>query len=368
MVFTGTPDEAELIDSIRKALPRELRERTVSAAGRTSLLSAVVLLGRCRLVICNDTGMLHVARALRRPLLALLGPENDLRWGPHPELTQEGQASRSAGGGETGKDAGGAAVALRVVVPCAPCVKWECREHYCLRSLGVEEALSAALELLEGEAAGDLDLRRRRLDWRALAAAGFDVPGVTALVLATTGEGAEVDGAAAVRRVRATLAALRASGYPRLRVMVVAQPTLMATLTAAGLGEVALRVGGADDGASGAAVRVALAESQGDYVVLYHAGETAGAMRLDEDVASLYRSPQAGWVMGDEIARLREAQAVDPPPPIGALMRRELLRSRLVTPTTNPLEESASPPPLSTDDVPGWNVLGSADPVAPVDT
>jgi heptosyltransferase-2 len=52
-------------------------------AGRTSLPEfARGSCARCRLLVTNDTGGMHLANALGVPLLALFGPTNPLRTGP----------------------------------------------------------------------------------------------------------------------------------------------------------------------------------------------------------------------------------------------------------------------------------------------
>jgi heptosyltransferase-2 len=45
----------------------------VNAAGRLSLLQSAALMDRCAVVLANDSGLMHVATARRRPLVAIFG-------------------------------------------------------------------------------------------------------------------------------------------------------------------------------------------------------------------------------------------------------------------------------------------------------
>ena len=163
IILTGVPDEVALVHGIRSALPDDVRARAHDAVGGTSLEELLALLAHADAFVCNDTGTMHVARALGTPLLALLGPENDRRWGPYP-----------------GGDA--PAIALRHEVPCAPCVRWDCAPHFCLRELKVEEASAALADLLDGRVAAadgvSLERRAERLGWSDLHARGHTVPAV----------------------------------------------------------------------------------------------------------------------------------------------------------------------------------------------
>jgi len=52
--------------------------------GRTPLETLPALLGAARLVVCNDSGPMHLAAALERRVVALFGPTNPARFGPYP--------------------------------------------------------------------------------------------------------------------------------------------------------------------------------------------------------------------------------------------------------------------------------------------
>lgn len=51
-------------------------------AGRTSLSEFAEALSVCHVVICNDTGGMHLANMLGRPVVAIYGPTNPIRTGP----------------------------------------------------------------------------------------------------------------------------------------------------------------------------------------------------------------------------------------------------------------------------------------------
>jgi len=73
-------------------------------------------LRRCEVLITNDTGPMHAAAALGRPLVALFGPTEPRRTGPY------GQHQN----------------VLRVELPCSPCLKPRCtyaKPDECLRAL-----------------------------------------------------------------------------------------------------------------------------------------------------------------------------------------------------------------------------------------
>ena len=78
IVITGGPDDRAVAESIR----RTMRQPAAVLAGATSLRQLGACLAQARLVIANDTGVLHIAAALGRPLVALYGPTSPALTGP----------------------------------------------------------------------------------------------------------------------------------------------------------------------------------------------------------------------------------------------------------------------------------------------
>ncbi|HGO5824286.1 TPA: lipopolysaccharide heptosyltransferase II [Mannheimia haemolytica] len=72
-LFGSKKDEAAG-EQIRLALPEHLQRYCLNLAGQTDLNQAVDLIAECQAVVSNDSGLMHIAAALNKPLVALYGP------------------------------------------------------------------------------------------------------------------------------------------------------------------------------------------------------------------------------------------------------------------------------------------------------
>jgi heptosyltransferase I len=112
-VIAGGADAAELAVKIPGAL---------NLAGKTNLPQLVALLEGADLVIANDSGPMHIAAALNRPLVAIFGPTNPVRTGPFGRMD----------------------CVVRANVNCSPCYRRKCGHVRCLEELGIEAVLATA--------------------------------------------------------------------------------------------------------------------------------------------------------------------------------------------------------------------------------
>lgn len=70
----GSKKDQEVGEQIRESLPENLRSYCVNLAGLTDLNQAVDLIADCVAMVSNDSGLMHIAAALNKPLVALYGP------------------------------------------------------------------------------------------------------------------------------------------------------------------------------------------------------------------------------------------------------------------------------------------------------
>jgi ADP-heptose:LPS heptosyltransferase len=120
IAITGTADEAPITGAVLGAMTAP----ALHLAGVTSLGGLAALVARARLVVCNDTGISHVAAAMRTPSTVIASGSDTRRWAP---LDRERHR------------------VLADYPPCRPCAFRECPYgHPCALNIGVERVVNAA--------------------------------------------------------------------------------------------------------------------------------------------------------------------------------------------------------------------------------
>lgn len=76
VLILGSAKDQPAAGEIIQLLDDRQHQHCRNLAGTTSLDQAVVLLAACHAVVTNDSGLMHVAAALGRPLVALYGPSS----------------------------------------------------------------------------------------------------------------------------------------------------------------------------------------------------------------------------------------------------------------------------------------------------
>ncbi len=73
VLLVGSANDEAVATAIRRQLPATLQSACLNLAGRTSLAQVIDLLSTADAVVSNDSGLMHIAAALQRPLLAIYG-------------------------------------------------------------------------------------------------------------------------------------------------------------------------------------------------------------------------------------------------------------------------------------------------------
>ena len=127
--FFGSPKDELMVESILADVEPSMLARCENLAGRTSLGQAIDLLAATEAVISNDSGLMHIAAALYKPVIAIYGSTT-------PDFTPP-LADKVR--------------LLATDIECRPCFKRTCPFGHlrCLRELRPQLAVDAAAELLE---------------------------------------------------------------------------------------------------------------------------------------------------------------------------------------------------------------------------
>lgn len=123
----GSAKDMPVAQAIRDLLPESLQAQCQLLAGRTSLHQAIDLMALSSMVVSNDSGLMHIAAALQRPLVAVYGSTSPQYTPPLAEKV----------------------AIVHTDIECRPCFKRECPLGHlkCLKELYPEKVTQAIASL-----------------------------------------------------------------------------------------------------------------------------------------------------------------------------------------------------------------------------
>jgi len=125
-VLVGAAGDREIARAIQSALEPAARPSVVDLVGATDVKTLMAVLARCDVVVANDSGAMHVASAVGRPVVAIFGPTDERATaplGPHTLVRHD--------------------------VWCRPCLLRACPiDHRCLRGIHAATVAEAARRTL----------------------------------------------------------------------------------------------------------------------------------------------------------------------------------------------------------------------------
>lgn len=118
----GSPKDRLITDEIML----KTQNRCMNIAGQLQLSETIALLSLCSLAITNDSGLMHVAAALQKPLIAIYGSTSDAYT---PPLSKDARV-------------------LKQHLPCQPCFERVCPlgHHDCMRGIVPQMVLDTMKE------------------------------------------------------------------------------------------------------------------------------------------------------------------------------------------------------------------------------
>ena len=124
VVLTGIASERAITEQARQAM----REPAIDLAGRTTLGGLAAVIAKARLLVCNDTGVSHIAAATRTPSVIVACGSDPKRWAP-----LESRLHR----------------AIYHEVACRPCAHRECPiGHPCALAISAQRVVSETRKAL----------------------------------------------------------------------------------------------------------------------------------------------------------------------------------------------------------------------------
>lgn len=123
ILIFGTKGDQDQITTLIKSMQNQ-----PVLANKLKLREFMAVLSFCHILLCNNSGPLHIASALGIPTVSTMGPTVPYLWWPIGENH----------------------IVLKKPLECSPCGKGVCEEHHCMTEISVEDFWKAVtLQILD---------------------------------------------------------------------------------------------------------------------------------------------------------------------------------------------------------------------------
>jgi heptosyltransferase-2 len=128
VAYYGGPMDIDIVNETISLMRNKEHVLLKTFAGKMSLLELAALLKKASVLVTNDTGPMHVAVAMKVPVVSIFGPSPVVGFYPYNNIS----------------------VVLKSSVDCHPCGKHTCsKQHECMWQIDVDIVMKYTLEQLE---------------------------------------------------------------------------------------------------------------------------------------------------------------------------------------------------------------------------
>jgi ADP-heptose:LPS heptosyltransferase len=132
-VITGSANEADNANEVVRHAGKEVLPRIINSCGKLTLWELIQTISAAKLMVTNDSGPMHLAFAVRTPVVALFGPCSPLQY----KMNDRSHV-------------------IYKNLYCSPCVHWFLKspcngDNQCMKMIEVDEVSAACARALSGE-------------------------------------------------------------------------------------------------------------------------------------------------------------------------------------------------------------------------
>ena len=126
IAYFGGPMDVDIVDQAISLMKHKNHPQVVKLTGKVSLMELAALLKKCAVFVTNDSGPMHIATAMRVPIVSMFGASPVQGFWPYNDIS----------------------VVLQSPLPCHPCYKHSCKLGglECMYAITVGEVLEAVLQ------------------------------------------------------------------------------------------------------------------------------------------------------------------------------------------------------------------------------